>query len=189
MPRHRFRALAERLQPTVDKITAHPVVMRYFPAIADPDLWHLNRRSAARAVAIGLFCGLIPGPLQALASIAGCVLVRANFSVAIITTFYTNPFTIVPLYVLAYEYGCLFFPDIERGSALAIPPYVGWSDWVPQMFAWMAGLGKPLALGLLLLATTLAALGWLIVSLGWRWHTVRAWRRRARLRTAALKSS
>jgi uncharacterized protein (DUF2062 family) len=188
MPRHLFRHLAERLQPTVDRITGHPVVLRYFPAIADPDLWHLNRRSAARAVAVGLFCGLIPGPLQALGSIAGCVLVRANFSVAIITTFYTNPFTIVPLYVLAYQYGSLFFPELQPNAALTLPHYYGLVDWVPQMLAWMAGLGKPLALGLLLLASTLAALGWLVVNFGWRWYTVRAWRRRARLRAAALKS-
>lgn len=49
----------------------------------------------------------------------------------------------------------------------------------------MANLGKPLALGLLLLAVTLAAAGWATVRLAWRWHTVRAWRRRSRLRAAS----
>jgi uncharacterized protein (DUF2062 family) len=31
-----------------------------------PNLWCLNRRSVSGAVAVGLFCGLIPGPLQML---------------------------------------------------------------------------------------------------------------------------
>jgi hypothetical protein len=39
-------------------------------------------------------------------------------------------------------------------------------------------LGKPLALGLVALALTLAAAGYAIVEIGWRIHVVRAWRRR-----------
>jgi hypothetical protein len=61
MPRHLIRQFTARLQPAVDRVTSNPTVRRFAPAIADPDLWHLNRRSTARAVAIGLFCGLIPG--------------------------------------------------------------------------------------------------------------------------------
>jgi len=32
----------------------------------DPNLWHLNRQSVARAMAVGLFVALIPIPLQML---------------------------------------------------------------------------------------------------------------------------
>jgi uncharacterized protein (DUF2062 family) len=49
----------------------------------------------------------------------------------------------------------------------------------------MVALGKPLAAGLVLLAVTLAAVGWIAVRVGWRCHVVHAWRRRARLRRAA----
>ena len=85
----------------------------------------MNRRSAARAVAIGLFCGLIPGPLQALAAVVACLVIRANFPIAVVTTFYTNPFTIVPLYVIAYEYGRLFFPNAPPSVAWSLPPSSG----------------------------------------------------------------
>jgi len=111
MLRGLLKRLTDRLSPAIDKITSSPFVLRYLPALADPDLWHLNRHSAARAVAIGLFCGLIPGPLQALGSILLCMALRANVPLAVATTFYTNPLTIVPLYVVAYEYGRLFFPE------------------------------------------------------------------------------
>jgi uncharacterized protein len=183
MPRHLFRQMTARLQPAIDQITSHPWVVRHVPALTDPDLWHLNRRSTARAVALGLFCGLIPGPLQVISAIALCLVVRANFPVAVVTTFYTNPLTIVPLYLVAYEYGSLFLPaGALHASVLAPPPLASPGIWIPQLLGWMAAMGKPLALGLVLLGVTLAATGWVVVRLGWRAHAVWAWRRRARLR-------
>lgn len=183
MPRHLFRRMTSRLQPAIDKVTSHPWVLRYVPRLADPDLWHLNRRSAARAVAVGLFCGLIPGPLQVFGSILVCLAWRANFPVAVVTTFYTNPFTIVPLYVLAYEYGNLFVRDTAPIQAL--PRGLDLATSLSALFDWSIQLGKPLAVGLVLLAFTLAALGFIAVRVGWRCHTAWCWRRRARLRAAA----
>jgi uncharacterized protein (DUF2062 family) len=182
MLRRLFAAMIRPMQPAIDRITSHPAVLRYAPAVADPDLWHLNRRSVARAVAVGLFCGLIPGPLQAAGAIVGCLVVRANLPISVLTTFYTNPFTIVPLYVVAYEYGRLFFPDAAPSVAWTLPHSAGLSEWMPALLHWMAQLGKPLAVGLVLLATTLAAVGWATVRLVWRCHALWAWRRRARLR-------
>ena len=182
MPRHLLRKLTARLQPAVDRVTASPVVQHYAPALADPDLWHLNRRSTARAVAIGLFCGLIPGPLQVLGAIGGSLVFRANFPLAVITTFYTNPLTIVPLYLLAYEYGHLFVADGGVPPAFVAPTAGGPAAYLTALSAWMLSMGKPLAVGLVLLASTLAAAGWGAVRLAWRAHAVWAWRRRARLR-------
>jgi uncharacterized protein len=184
MARNLLRHLNRRLEPYVDRITDHPWVQRYAPRLADPDLWHLNRRSSARAVAIGLFSGLIPGPVQVIGAIGLSILFRAHFPLAAITTLYTNPVTIVPLYLVAYQYGGLFIPG-EQVSALHPPAFTLSPDYIMQLIHWMGQLGKPLALGLALLALTLAALGWITVRISWRCHTVWAWRRRARLRHAA----
>jgi len=43
----------------------------------------------------------------------------------------------------------------------------------------MAQLGKPLAVGLVLLALTLAVIGFAAVHLAWRYYTIAAWRKRA----------
>ena len=182
MARLYLRQLTQRMRPAIDKVAEHPFIRRWLPALRDPDLWHINRRSAARAVAIGLFCGLIPGPFQVIGSIGLCLWVRANFPLAIITTFYTNPFTIVPLYVVAYEMGKIFFPESPAMPHVALPDVANWSAWLPALFDWMKQLGKPLAVGLPLLALTLSLLGWTIVRVGWRLHAVWAWRRRARER-------
>jgi uncharacterized protein (DUF2062 family) len=46
----------------------------------------------------------------------------------------------------------------------------------------MVSLGKPLAVGLVALACTLAALGYIAVQLAWRAWVIAAWRARARRR-------
>lgn len=184
MARTFLRRLTRRLEPYTDQITENPWVRRYAPALTEPDLWHINRRSSARAVAIGLFSGLIPGPIQVLGAVGLSILFRAHFPLAAITTLYTNPLTIVPLYVVAYQYGELFIPGAK--VTLLQPPAFGWSPaYLMEIVHWMGQLGKPLALGVVLLALTLAALGWITVRIAWRCHTVWAWRRRARLRHAA----
>lgn len=181
MARHLFRRLTRRLEPFVADITGHPWVKQYAPRLADPDLWHMNRRSTARAVAIGLFSGLVPGPFQVLGSVLLSIALRANFPLAAITTLYTNPFTIVPLYLVAYEYGALF---VGGADALPRPPpdFIWSFEYFGAVAAWMGQLGKPLALGVLLLSLTLALIGWCVVRIGWRCHVVAAWRKRARLR-------
>lgn len=182
MARTLLRRLTRRLEPYVDQITAHPWVQRYAPRLAEPDLWHLNRRSSARAVAVGLFSGLVPGPFQVLSAVGLSILFRAHFPLAAITTLYTNPLTIVPLYVVAYQYGGLFVAGDQKISALHPPEFDWTADYAMQFMAWMGSLGKPLAVGLVLLALTLAALGWLVVRLSWRCHVVWAWQRRQRKR-------
>ena len=60
----------------------------------------------------------------------------------------------------------------------------GLTDWIPALIDWMISLGKPLAVGLPLLAITLAALGYLLVDQAWRIHVRLTWQRRGKRRTA-----
>lgn len=69
------------------------------------DYWHLRRKNVSLAVAIGLFCGLMPGPTQMISALLVAYLLRAHLPIAIITTLYSNPFTYAPLYYLAYLIG------------------------------------------------------------------------------------
>jgi hypothetical protein len=181
MLRKALRAWIERLKPSVQKITRHPWVVRYVPALSDPDLWHLNRRSTARGVAVGLLCGLIPGPVQVAGAIALSLLWRANFPLAAITTLYTNPFSRSFLYPVAYEYGRLFFPDAPPVVAVAAAVVDATGYACPSPRGWSSG--APLALGIVLLAVTLASVGFVSVRLVWRCHVVAMWRKRARERS------
>lgn len=172
-----MRKHLHRYLPTPESILARPWCAPFRPWLGHPNLWHINRRSVPGAVAIGLFCGLIPGPLQMLSALALAVPLRKNIPVALATTLYTNPFTIAPLYMLAYGYGRLFVD----GSGL--PQGLMPDAWNPSvLWEWALSLGKPLAVGLIALAFTLAAAGYFAVRIGWRAHVVLAWRRRKKNR-------
>ncbi|MBS0322086.1 MAG: DUF2062 domain-containing protein [Proteobacteria bacterium] len=179
MPRRLLKRITARFEPMLDAVVHNRWLRRYVPALTDPDLWHLNRHSTARGVAIGLACGLIPGPLQVAGTAVGCVALRGNLPLAVITTLYTNPVTIVPLYLVAYELGHLFIGG-ARSAHLGVPPVMSFDLAGLQAFwTWIKALGPSLALGLPLLAATLALVGYVVVLVAWRCHTVRAWRARA----------
>ncbi len=182
MPRKFFR----RYLPDAASVRSNRLVAMFGDWLHHSNLWHLNRDSVAGAVAIGLFSGLVPGPLQMLTALLLAVPLKKNLPVALLVTLYTNPFTIVPLYVLAYGYGSLLLGG--NHPEIAIEPFAwNWADWSDSMRAlveWTLALGKPLALGLVALALTLAALGYAAVQLGWRAYVVLAWRARKRRRAA-----
>jgi uncharacterized protein (DUF2062 family) len=132
-----------------------------------PRLWHLNRRSAAGGVAVGLFCGLIPGPFQMLGAAICAVVFRTNLPLALVTTLYTNPLTIVPLYFIAYSLGHTL---LDSTAPAFVPP----PAYDPtSLLDWLGRLGMPLFFGLVLLASLLAVVGYGSVRLAWRAHLLR----------------
>lgn len=147
-----------------------------------PRLWHLNRHSVAGAVAVGLFCGPIPGPFQMLGAALCALAFRVNLPLALITTLYTNPFTIIPLYVLAYEIGRTI---VGGESGFVAPPELDWShpsEWPGALAAWVMDLGHPLGIGLPILALALALAGYAVSKAAWRCHLLLARHRRSRRR-------
>lgn len=173
-----MRKHLRRILPDHQAVHGNRWLAPFATTLLHPRLWHLNRHSAAGAVAAGLFCGLIPGPLQMLGAALCCIVFRVNLPLALLTTLYTNPLTIVPLYVAAFAIGRF---TLGGSGEFASPP--DWDienplDWLQAMAAWAQGLGAPLALGLLLLAGGLAIAGYFSVKALWRWRLIRAWRRR-----------
>ena len=53
-------------------------------------------------------------------------------------------------------------------------------DAIQALIEWMFSLGKPLLVGLILLASLLAVAGYFVMRLLWRFYLVRAWRQRRR---------
>jgi len=183
MPRKYFR----KYLPTSASIRENRYLGFLGSALHHPNLWHLNRKSVAGGVAVGLFCGLVPGPLQMLSAAVFSVLFRVNLPVAVILTWYTNPFTIVPLYYLAYKLGMF----VTGGGDARLPRMeidlldLPLMQWFPALIHWMASLGKPFLAGLLLLALILAVLGYLLVIAGWRAYVIVTWNKRNRARAEA----
>jgi uncharacterized protein (DUF2062 family) len=185
MPRKLFR----RFLPSHDSIRQNRHVARLGPWLQHPNLWCLNRRAVAGGVAAGLFAGLIPGsnPVQFLAAALISVGFKVNLPIAVVVTLYSNPFTIVPLYYLAFKLGQL---ALWRGGselpdmAMALEGK-GFREWLPAALDWLATAGKPLLAGLPLLAILLAGMGYVAVDAAWRVHVRMEWRRRQLKRARA----
>lgn len=180
MPRKYFR----KYLPTHKSILDNRWIAWCGPWLKHHNLWHLNRHSVAGGVAVGLFSGLVPGPLQILTGVILSIIFRVNLPVAALMTLYTNPLTIVPLYYLAYRYGSLVTMSDAGNHMPATFTTEGlpWNEWMPALLDWMVAMGKPLAVGLPLLAITLAAAGYLLVDNAWKLYVRLAWRRRAQQR-------
>jgi uncharacterized protein (DUF2062 family) len=171
-----------RYAPDPEAILAQPWCAPFRPWLGHPNLWHLNRRSVPGAVAIGMFCGMIPGPVQMLSALLVAIPFRKNIPVSVAVTWYTNPLTIVPLYVLAYGFGRLLV-GADGGATPALAPET-WN--VAAIWQWMLSLGKPLAVGLVALAVALALVGYVATAFAWRLHVLVAWRRRKQRRMARI---
>lgn len=182
------RKLLRKLLPDGDTVrdNRHLAWLKRRPLLNHPNLWHLNRDSVAGGFAIGLFAGLVPGPLQLLTAALLAIPLKKNLPVALVTTIYTNPLTIAPLYLLAYGYGRLLLGANAQPSEVRHFnwDWAHWLDSAQALIHWSIALGKPLAVGLVALAVTLAALGYAAVQIGWRIFVVLAWRRRGAKRRA-----
>lgn len=176
-----MRKLFKRLLPDHRSVSENRWLRPFASTLLHPRLWHLNRHSAAGAVAVGMFCGLIPGPFQMPGAALLCVLFRVNLPLALITTLYSNPLTIVPLYLAAFAIGSLISGD---GEVDFIPPpeFAGFDPvrWASDLAAWAGELGGPLVVGLIVLAATLSMVSYLAVRWGWRLWLIRQWRQRRR---------
>ena len=181
MPRKFFR----KFLPSHESVRQHRWIGRFGTLLHHPNLWHLNRHSVAGGFAVGLFSGLVPGPFQMLVAAILAIAWKVNLPVALATTLYTNPLTIGPLYVIAYEIGRLIF---RADGAVAPAPELDWShlgEWLHAFLAWTLALGKPLAVGLVVLAVGLALIGYALARTAWRVHVRLAWRKR-RLRRRSM---
>jgi uncharacterized protein (DUF2062 family) len=111
------------------------------------------------------------------------VVLKANLPVAVFMTFYTNPLTIVPLYIAAYQLGAWVTSSGNNGPpapfSLEGRPL---SEWMSALWDWLLSMGEPLAVGLPLFALLLAVIGYFFVRGAWRFWAVQAWRKRARSR-------
>ncbi|HXF67569.1 MAG TPA: DUF2062 domain-containing protein [Burkholderiales bacterium] len=187
MPRKYFR----KFLPSHDAIRQNRYIARFGPWLQHHKLWHLHRRTVAGGVAVGLFAGLIPGsnPVQFTMGALLAILLRVNLPIAVLVTLYSNPFTIVPLYYTAFRLGQFVLMQGGNGLPEAAFSLEGksFTEWLPAALEWLASVGKPLVVGLPLLALTLAVAGYFATDWAWRLYVRCAWaaRRRRRARRAA----
>lgn len=178
-----MRKLFRKFMPQHDTLKSHWLIKPLGSLLHHHNLWHLHRRSVAGGVAIGLFCGLIPGPFQMISAALMAILFRVNLPVSVFTTFYTNPFTILPLYAVAYEIGAWVSGSASGEATRHISfPDIHWNNWASALWDWFIALGEPILIGLPLLAIVLSFAGYFVVRIAWRLAVVWKWRARNKRR-------
>jgi uncharacterized protein (DUF2062 family) len=135
--------------------------MRPFRLLLEhPMYWSLNRRSVTRAFALGLLISFVPIPVHFLLATVLALTLRLNVPAAIVGTFLANPLTMVPMYMGAYWVGCSLL-GITGGN---IAFEMSW-HWLTTA---LLPIWKPFLLGCLVLGTTAAVSGYVL--LGGVWH-------------------
>lgn len=173
-----------RLVPTREQLLANRWLRWLVPHLHHAHLWHWSRRGVALGVALGVFFGLLVPIAQIPLSAAAAVVLRANIAAAAASTLVTNPVTFAPVYYAAYRVGAVLTGEAADGApAPALLPIVAApaEDSAGRWWESITAVGKPLALGLAIFATTAGLLSYSLISLAWRWRIVRK-RQRRRLR-------
>lgn len=162
------RKLLKRLVPH-RRVREHPSLRLFGTAALHANLWHLNRRSVARAFAIGLFCALLPIPGQMLVAAGLAILFAANLPLSVTLVWITNPLTIPPIFLTCYAVGRWI---------LGNPPYPLEFRWNFEWIMDLPAIALPLLVGSLVCGLLAALVGYAGASWFWRWYVVRIWRTR-----------
>ena len=166
--------------PGPEFITENRYLRFLSPWLGHPRLWHMHRRSVALGIAVGLVTGLLPGPVQILLAVLVAIPLRANVLAAAFATFYTNPFTFIPLYMLAYQIGGMVTG--EQIGAMHVPQveFTFASMWssIPELIRWIFSLGDTLLIGLAIQASGFAICGYFLTLIVWRIVVTYRWRNR-----------
>lgn len=145
--------------------------LRMFGALLhDPNLWHLNRRSAKGAFGLGLFFAFWPVPFQMVLSAAVAIPLRVNLPLSVATVWITNPFTMPPIFYSAYLVG-----STVLGTEISQFQFeLSWA-W---LFSSIVTMGPAFLLGCLICSVIAGLIGYFGLDWVWRWSVTKAWRQR-----------
>lgn len=183
--------------PTPEAIRSNRWLRWLGPTLQHPRLWHFSRKGIAMGLALGIFFGLLVPVAQMPLAAAAAVILRANLPVAVASTLVTNPVTFGPVYYGAYHLGKVILgePPVsdEQASAflnkaLAEPPaHLSLWEQLMRSLRRLSTVGKPLVVGLAILATLSGITVYFLISAVW---TLRVrWNRARRLRTRSDRLS
>jgi hypothetical protein len=162
-----LRSFFKRLLPEPDRIRDHRQLRHFGSLLHDPNIWHLNRRSAAGGIAVGLFCAFIPLPVHMIVAAGAAILFRVNLPLAVVLTWITNPLTFAPVFYFAYQLGSRILHEPVRNIAFAFS-----IQWLQEVFV---HIWQPLLLGCLILAVLSSLTGYFATILLWRILLLRQW--------------
>jgi uncharacterized protein len=169
------KRLLKKYMPDPQTIRDHKSLQMFGTLLHDPNLWHFNRRSIAKAFAVGLFFMMMPVPFQMALAAGMAILVRSNLPISVVLVWISNPVTMPPMFYFAYKFGAwvLQTPEVEFNFELSM-------DW---LLNGMSAIWVPFLFGCVFLGAILSVLGYVGIRLLWRWSVVKKFEQRKKSRT------
>ncbi len=157
----------QRFLPDHNKVKEHKYLRIFGRLLHDANLWHLNRRSARGAFAVGLFFAFIPVPFQMVLAAALAIPFRVNLPISVATVWITNPLTMPPIFYCSYIVGTI---------ALAQPTQhfhfePSWQWFIDSLTT----IGPAFLVGSLICATVAAIIGYFGIDMLWKYSVRKAW--------------
>ena len=161
------KRLIKKIFPDPETIKEHKHLKVFGSLLYGPNLWHLNRRSFAGALAVGLFVAFIPLPTQMIIAAALAIIFRVNLAISVATVWITNPLTMPPIFYAAYWVGSLLM-DIP-------PDPSGFKFSLDTLMDSLGASWKPFLLGCLVLGTLSSIVGYVLARTLWRLAVIKKW--------------
>ncbi|MCV6639240.1 DUF2062 domain-containing protein [Candidatus Albibeggiatoa sp. nov. NOAA] len=171
------RKFFKRMLPHPKTFKSHPHLQFLGDWLHEPNLWHLNRKSLAGGMAVGLFSAFIPFPLQMLWAAILAIYFKVNIPLAVSLVWLTNPITIPPMFYLAYRLGAFMMGLSPKNIDLTLE-----MDQLMQIFA---NSWQPLLLGSFTMGLIFAVIGYYTVNILWKRHVKHLWDKRCAKRKLA----
>lgn len=160
--------------PNPDALKKHKYLKIFGDLIDRPGIWHLNRRSAAGALAAGMFVAWIPVPFQMVLAAGAAILMGVNLPLAVVTVWFTNPVTMPVMFYLAYVVGA----KLLGNELQAFNFELSW-QWLEQS---LGQIGEPFLLGCLVLGVASAIFTYFVINSLWKYSILFNWRKRRKQR-------
>lgn len=160
----------QRYLPTPDQLRENRLLKPVAHLLHSPELWHLNRRSAAGAVFIGLFSAFMPIPSQMVLAAVLALLFRCNLPISVALVWITNPLTIAPMFYFAYRLGAWLLDMQISVETIDLSASWLWDN--------LGNIGYPLLFGSFVCAWVSGVSGFVVTRVVWRLHIITRWRAR-----------
>jgi len=156
--------------PDHQKIKQNKVINLFGSLLHDANLWHLNRKSARGAFAIGMFNAFVPVPFQMYLSAFAAVIFKKNLPLSVALVWVSNPITMPPMFYGCYKVGELILGS--SGHEFAFEP--SW-DWLMQS---ISTIGPAFLLGCFVCGVFFSIVSYFGIDYLWRYSVKKAWKER-----------
>lgn len=168
------RKTIKRFLPDHQKIKENRVINMFGSLLHDANLWHLNRRSARGAFAIGMFNAFVPVPFQMYLSAFAAIVFKVNLPLSVALVWISNPITMPPLF-----YGCYKVGEWILGPSGHEFAFEASWDWLVQS---IATIGPTFLFGCFITGLFCSVVSYFGIDYLWRYSVRKAWKKRQELR-------